>query len=241
MSTTLCFDFGNTRLKVAVFEKDQLKEIIILADDQKETIENIVQQYQPEFSILSSVINHQPHVEEVLHHHSNFHKLSHLSKLPFTTPVGKPETIGADRLALCAAAVYLFPNKNNLAIGIGTCITYNFINNQNQFLGGSISPGLEMRFKSMNQLTALLPLVKMEWNFPLIGYDTKTNLLSGVAWGMAKEIDGIIDAYAEKYGNFNVQLTGGDTLHFAPLLKNQIFADPQLIFKGLYAISEYNR
>ncbi len=241
MTITICFDFGNTRLKAAVFEKNQLKEIVILENDHKETIEAVVEKFQPQFTILSSVVNHNEEVEQVLSERSNFHKLSHLTKLPFTTPVGKPETIGADRLALCAAAVYLFPNKNNLAIGLGTCITYNFINNQNQFLGGSISPGLEMRFKSMNQLTAKLPLVKMEWNFPLIGYDTKTNLLSGVAYGMAKEIDGIIDAYAEKYGNFNVQLTGGDTLHFAPLLKNQIFADPQLIFKGLYAISEYNR
>jgi type III pantothenate kinase len=241
MPVTICFDFGNTRLKAAVFESNQLQEIIILNNDSKESIEDIIQKFKPAFSILSSVINHQPVVEEVLSQHTNFHLLSHLTQLPFTTPVGKPETIGADRLALCAASVYLFPKKNNLAIGIGTCITYNFINNQNQFLGGSISPGLEMRFKSMNQLTAKLPLVNMEWNFPLIGYDTKTNLLSGVAWGMAKEIDGIIDAYAEKYGNFNVLLTGGDTVHFAPLLKNQIFADPQLIFKGLYAISEYNR
>jgi type III pantothenate kinase len=241
MAITLCFDFGNTRLKAAVFEQDQLKEMIILKDDSRESMEAIMQQFNPAFSILSSVVNHQPVVEEVLAKHTNFHKLSHHTKLPFTTPVGKPETIGADRLALCAASVYLFPKKNNLAIGIGTCITYNFINNQNQFLGGSISPGLEMRFKSMNQLTAKLPLVNMEWNFPLVGYDTKTNLLSGVAWGMAKEIDGIIDAYAEKYGNFNVLLTGGDTVHFAPLLKNMIFADPQLIFKGLYAISEFNR
>lgn len=241
MPTTICFDFGNTRLKAAVFEGDQLKEVILVPDDNSSTIEVIVEKFKPRFSILSSVVNHQPAVEEVLGRHTNFHKLSHLTKLPFSTPVGKPETIGADRLALCAAAVYLFPNKNNLAIGLGTCITYNFINNQNQFLGGSISPGLEMRFKAMNQYTALLPLVNMEWNFPLIGYDTKTNLLSGVAWGMAKEIDGIIDAYREKYGNFNVQLTGGNTLHFAPLLKNMIFADPQLIFKGLYAISEFNR
>lgn len=241
MAITICFDFGNTRLKAAVFEENQLKEIVILPDDNRNTIEELLQKYKPQFTILSSVINHSETVEHVLAHHSNFHKLSHTTKLPFTTPVGKPETIGADRLALCAAAVYLYPNKNNLAIGLGTCITYNFINNQNQFLGGSISPGLEMRFKAMHGLTAKLPLVNMEWNFPLIGYDTKTNLLSGVAWGMAKEIDGIIDAYAEKYGNFNVQLTGGDTLHFAPLLKNQIFADPQLIFKGLYAISEFNR
>ena len=78
------------------------------------------------------------------------------------------------------------------------------------------------------------------WNFPLIGYDTRTNILSGVLLGMAVEIDGIIDKYAEKFSNFNVLLTGGDTLYFAHLLKNKIFADPDLIFKGLYAISEQN-
>ncbi len=241
MATTLCFDFGNTRLKAAVFHTDVLQEVIILDDDNRNTLEEVVQRFQPSFTILSSVVNHQPIVEDVLQAHSNFHKLSHLTKLPFTTPVGKPETIGADRLALCAAATYLFPQKNNLAIALGTCITYNFINNQNQFLGGGISPGLQMRLQSMHALTSKLPLVNMEWNFPLIGYDTKTNLLSGAAWGMAKEIDGIIDAYRDKFANFNVLLTGGDTPHFAPLLKNMIFADSQLIFKGLYAISVYNR
>jgi type III pantothenate kinase len=241
MTGTICFDFGNTRLKAAVFQNDQLHELIVLPDDNRDTLEQLLQRVQPKYTILSSVVNHQPHVEDVLRHHTSFHKLSHETRLPFSTPVGKPETIGADRLALCAASVHLFPHKNNLAIGLGTCITYNFINQKHEFLGGSISPGLEMRFKSMHALTAKLPLVNMEWNFPLIGYDTKTNLLSGVAWGMAKEIDGIIDAYGEKFGNFNVLLTGGDTPHFAPLLKNRIFADPQLIFKGLYAISEHNR
>lgn len=241
MSITICFDFGNTRYKAAVFHGDQLQEIVVLVDDNHDTIKELLQQFKPSYTILSSVVNHQPIVEDVLKEHSHFHKLSHHTQLPFTTPVGKPETIGADRLALCAAATYLFPNSNNLAIALGTCITYNFINVKNQFLGGSISPGLQMRLQSMHALTAKLPLVNMEWNFPLIGYDTKTNLLSGAAWGMAKEIDGIIDAYREKFGNFNVLLTGGDTPHFAPLLKNQIFADPQLIFKGLYAISVYNR
>lgn len=241
MPVTICFDFGNTRLKAAVFEGDQIREIVVLTDDNRETIEELMRRVKPQFTILSSVVNHQPIAEEVMKRHSHFHKLSHETKIPFSTPVGKPETIGADRLALCAASVHLFPGKNNLAIGLGTCITYNFINQKHQFLGGSISPGLEMRFKSMHALTAKLPLVNMEWNFPLIGYDTKTNLLSGVAWGMAKEIDGIIEAYEEKFGNFNVLLTGGNTLHFAPLLKKQIFADPHLIFKGLYAISEFNR
>jgi type III pantothenate kinase len=58
--------------------------------------------------------------------------------------------------------------------------------------------------------------------------------------GMAKEIDGFTDAYKEKYGNFNVLLTGGNCSYFVPHLKNQIFADPDLLFKGLYALSEYN-
>ena len=91
---------------------------------------------------------------------------------------------------------------------------------------------MEMRFKSLNHYTAKLPLVKADWNFPLIGYDTNTNILSGVLLGMAAEIDGIIDEYKEKFGNFNVLLTGGDTVYFAHHLKNKIFADPDLIFKG---------
>ena len=240
MSRTLCFDFGNTRLKAALFEKGELQEVISLENDGTEVIEKLIEQFKPEKSILSSVIGHNPAIEKLLAAKTKFHKLDHHSKLSFTTPVGKPETIGADRLALCAAAVHLFPDSHNLIIGLGTCITFNFINKYHQFLGGSISPGMEMRFRSLQQFTAKLPLIKKDWNFPLIGYDTKTNILSGVILGMAKEIDGIIDLYKEKYRNFNVLLTGGDTTHFVSYLKNKIFADPDLLFKGLYAIGEIN-
>ena len=227
-------------MKVAVFGNSEIRQVKVLEKDDSATIENLISEFQPDKSILSSVINHNPEVENILASKTKFHKLDHTSKLPFQTPVGKPETIGADRLALCAAAVHIFPNSNNLVIGLGTCITYNFINKYNDFLGGSISPGMEMRLRSMQQLTAKLPYIKPDWNFPLVGYDTRTNILSGVILGMAKEIDGIIDSYNEKYGNFNVLLTGGDTAHFASHLKNKIFADPDLLFKGLYAIGENN-
>jgi type III pantothenate kinase len=179
-------------------------------------------------------------MEKILKERSSFHKLSARSILPFTTPVGKPETIGADRLALAAAAVHFYKGKNNLVIGLGSCVTYNFINKYNSFIGGSISPGMEIRFKCLNAYTAKLPLIKADWNFPLIGYDTRTNILSGVLMGLAAEIDGIIDNYEEKFSNFNVLLTGGDAVYFAHHVKNKIFADPDLIFKGLYAISETN-
>ncbi len=240
MGISLCLDFGNTRQKVGVFKgRDFLKEIN-LPDTSLNSIEALLNEWSPEKIILSSVINHDPAIETFMAEKTRFHRLNHTSHLPLTTPVGKPETIGADRLALVAAAVDLFPHSHNLVIGLGTCITYNFINNQHEFLGGSISPGMNMRFRAMHEQTALLPYIKAETQFPLIGYDTKTNLLSGVIWGMSKEIDGIIDEYALKYSNFNVLLTGGDMPFFVPHLKNRIFADPNLIFKGLYAISEFN-
>jgi type III pantothenate kinase len=223
-----------------VFDENILTEDLVLENDDRVTMEDLMKRFHPQKTILSSVINHNPEVETFWEANTWFHKLSHLTKLPFTTPVGKPETIGADRLALAAAAVGFYPDKNILAIGLGTCITYNFINKYREFLGGGISPGMDMRFKSLQTLTAKLPLVKENWNFPLIGYDTETNILSGVILGMAKEIDGFIDAYSEKYVNFNVLLTGGNSAYFASHLKKQIFADPNLIFKGLYAISECN-
>lgn len=244
-TTTLCFDFGNTRLKCGVFVLDHLKEVLSLEDDSNDTITRLLDKYEPGNSILSSVINHNTEIERLLTVRSVFIKLDAATPLPFTTPVAKPETIGADRLALAAFAVYFYKGRNNLVISLGSCITYNFINKYNSFIGGSISPGMEMRFKALQTFTAKLPLVKAGqaaagWNFPLIGYDTHTNILSGVIQGMAVEIDGIINEYKEKFENFNVLLTGGNTDNFVQHLKNKIFADPYLILKGLYAISKYN-
>ncbi len=239
--TTLCFDFGNTRLKCGVFSGKNFSEEIVLEDATVNTIESLLAKYNPAKTILSSVIHHDSAIENVLAAKSKFHKLSAASKLPFTTPVGKPETIGADRLALIAAAVHLFPKEHTLVIGLGSCITYNYVNSLHQFLGGSITPGMHMRFKAMNEHTALLPLVKAQHDFPLIGYDTKTNLLSGVILGVAGEMDRFIDEYSQKFSNFNVLLTGGDAPFFVSHIKNKIFADPNLIYKGLYAISEHNQ
>ena len=212
-----------------------------MEDDREETVKALLDLFRPDRTILSSVIRHNEGLEELLRSTTRFHKLDHHSKVPVTTPVGKPETIGADRLALVVAAVTLFPGKNNLVIGLGSAITYNYVNKYREFIGGGISPGMEMRFKSLQTFTAKLPLIQADWNFPLAGYDTRTNILSGVILGIAKEIDGIIEAYEEKYDNFNVLLSGGDSAYFTRRLKKKIFADPYLIYKGLYAISEFNQ
>jgi type III pantothenate kinase len=245
LNTTLCFDFGNTRLKCGVFRDGILEEVFTLTDDKDATLKKIIKGYQPSHSILSSVIDHNLKIESILEGTTHFHKVSVATHLPFTTPVGKPETIGADRLALIAGAIHFYHGRNNLVIGLGSCITYNFVNKYDSFIGGSISPGMEMRLKSLNTFTAKLPLIEVDtkndgWDLILMGYDTRTNILSGVIFGMAAEIDGIISQYEEKYNNFNVILTGGDAPYFTHFLKHPVVAEPDLIFKGLYAISEAN-
>ncbi|MBA2500673.1 MAG: type III pantothenate kinase [Chitinophagaceae bacterium] len=239
MSFTLCLDFGNTRRKAAVFQDGNIIKHISLENDLA-GIQSLLQEFKPDKSILSTVVNHTEEIEALLAAKTQFHLLSHQTLLPFTTPVNKPASIGADRLALAAAAIHLHPNKNNLVIGLGTCVTYNFINNKNEFIGGAISPGMEMRFKAMHHFTAKLPLAIADWNVPVIGYDTQTNLTAGVILGMALEIDGFINEYQQRFENFNVLLTGGDIRFLGSHIKNEIFADPDLIFKGLYAISVVN-
>ena len=126
--TTFCFDFGNTRLKCAIFIDSDYAGEVILQDDPLKDISALIDKHRPERAILSSVIRHDPGIEDLLSRETAFHKLSYDSKLPITSPVGKPQTIGADRLAMVVGAIHLFPRQHNLVIGLGTCITYNFVN-----------------------------------------------------------------------------------------------------------------
>lgn len=238
--TTFCLDFGNTRKKSVVYENETIIYSQVFTQNIIAEVEAIIQQYQPQSSILSSVVLDNLGVDDILKTKTHFHQLNFTSKLPITTPVGKPETIGSDRLAICSGAVAMFNNYHILAIGLGSCITYNFINNQCEFLGGSISPGMNMRFKAMNDYTALLPIIKAEHQFPLVGYDTKTNLLSGVLLGLAKEIDGIVEMYKTKYENLKVVLTGGDADFFIQHLQQNIAYNKNLLFDGLLQISKLN-
>jgi type III pantothenate kinase len=148
--------------------------------------------------------------------------------------------LGKDRLALIAAAQTHFPAQNNLVIGCGTCITFNVINEQNEFLGGSIHPGLKMRLQALHTFTGKLPQITLENAAELIGTDTKSSILTGVLFAAAKEIDGMIDEYLVKFPEMNVIITGGDADMLVYRLKNQIFAIPHFTLIGLNHILEYN-
>ncbi len=234
---TLCLDFGNSRMKAASFTNGIFEsETIVSSFDE---LNQLLNEHPSEQRILASVLELDQQALDRMKA-NRVHILGPTSRLNFKIAVQKPDTIGADRLALMASAAQRFSKQHTLVIALGTCITYNFLDANDNFLGGSISPGMQMRFRALHEQTAKLPLVQDDWNIPAIGYDTKTNLQTGVILGMTHEIDGFIDWYRNRYPEINLVLTGGHCMHFAGRLKNRIFADPNFLYQGLYALSQLN-
>ncbi|HZJ36686.1 MAG TPA: type III pantothenate kinase, partial [Gillisia sp.] len=159
----------------------------------------------------------------------------------FTNLYATPNTLGNDRIALVSAASKHFPTENVLVIDAGTCITYDFKNNKNEYLGGAISPGMEMRYKAMHNFTENLPLLDREEEIKLIGNSTNYCMHSGVIYGITFEIDGIIAAYQGQYKDLTIILTGGDAQFLCKRLKNSIFANSNFLLEGLNYILEFNK
>jgi type III pantothenate kinase len=160
--------------------------------------------------------------------------------LPLKIQYATPLTLGVDRIADACGAFQLFPNQNNLIIDLGTCINYEFMDSDNNYWGGAISPGVNMRFKSMNTFTAQLPLVEAIGYPELIGNSTISCLQSGVMNGILEEMKGIISRLKSKYPELRVILTGGDYRFFENQLKDSIFAAPELVLVGLNRILIHN-
>ena len=166
--------------------------------------------------------------------------VSNQLKIPFKNLYKSKNTLGQDRLALVSAAAFNFPNENVLIVDVGSCITYDFKNNNNEYLGGGISPGISMRFKSLNTFTSNLPLIDFDSIYQLIGNNTKNSITSGVVNGTISEINGIIQQYREEFKNIRIILTGGDSNFLLKRIKNTIFADQNFLLIGLNKLLEDN-
>jgi type III pantothenate kinase len=233
----LLIDSGNTFTKAALCNETEIAEIIKIND--LEDLKKINEKYSPENLIISSVNKESTLI-------TGFFPSSKKIILDSTTPIPirnlykTPNTLGMDRLAGVVGASVLFKETPCLCIDAGTCITYDFIDGQANYYGGSISPGLEMRFKALHTFTARLPLVQRQQNEDLIGNTTEGAILSGVQVGTIKEIEGVINEYKAKYRDLKIIITGGDTGFFESRIKDTIFAVPDLLFLGLKRILEYN-
>jgi len=169
----------------------------------------------------------------------NIHFVSHKDQFPFQNTYETPQTLGIDRMVLAAGATLQFPNQNRLVIDVGTCITYDFIDDKDNYLGGAISPGLQLRYKALHDYTAKLPLLALDNPNNFIGKSTLESIHSGVVNGLAFEIDGFINEYKNQFSKFIIILTGGDTEFLANRLKNTIFANSNFLLESLNQLFQY--
>ena len=239
----LLVDVGNTAVKLALFDKgDLISDDSIGANFFLEKIKTIFQHYpKVNWAIVSSVGNLGEKELEFLKTFCNVHVLSDVSKIPFKNLYATPKSLGVDRIALASAAFFYKPNSNVLVIDAGTCITYDFINANGEYLGGAISPGVEMRYKALHQNTSKLPLLQKTEPLNNIGDSTEMCIHSGVVNGTCAEIDGVIGDYLSRFADLTVILTGGDAQFLSKRLKNTIFANSKFLLKGLNYLLEYNK
>ena len=236
----LIIDIGNTRIKCAIFINGQLDKVLYTSDNELEELLSSLSGKIQRLLVSSVKVLSEAQENEFKKICSQVLFLSSKLKMPFNNSYETPNTLGADRLALSAGGVLLFPNQALLIIDIGTCMTFDFVSPKGSYLGGSISPGLHMRYKALHKFTGKLPLVSHNNPKDLIGVNTEESILSGVVNGMQNEIDGIIDAYKLRYPKVMTILTGGDLTSFDKKLKNSIFADADILLKGMHFILELN-
>lgn len=237
----LAIDVGNTRIKCAVFEGAMLIESFVFRkDDLLEGVENISKSY---INITHLVVTSVGSIEKQhflgLQNKFNIHFISHTSKFPFVNKYETPQTLGIDRMVLAAGAVLQFPKYNRLVIDAGTCITYDFIDAEDNYLGGAISPGLRLRYESLHEYTSKLPLLALESPKSYIGNSTSQSIHSGIVNGVVLEIDGFISQYIVNTSNFIIILTGGDADFLAKRLKNTIFANSNFLLESLNQTFQY--
>lgn len=235
-----CIDIGNSRTKIAFFEGDVLLEHSVFNEFGAKEANDLIQKHPGAVFILSTTANDNDELMKVLNASGQLIKLSQSTPVPFINQYKTPGTLGLDRIALAAAAVSLFPGQDVLVIDAGTCITFEMIEKSGTYMGGSIHPGLKMRFEAMHQYTGKLPLLAPDISPQLTGNDTVTCMQAGAVLGTAMEIDGFISAYLTQYPDCKVILTGGDADKFFSMLKNEIFALPNLVLIGLQKIAQYN-
>lgn len=240
MSAHLVIDAGNTLIKFALFEQQVLLEQYTW--DRKDT--NALQAWLAnktfEKILLSDVSGQALPLLTPFLSQQKIQQLSAQLNLPFNNLYATPHTLGADRMALVAGAMALFPQKNCLIIDAGTCVTYDLLSAEGNYLGGNITPGLQMRLKAMHTFTGKLPLPDFNLPLQVLGNDTVSCLQTGAYFGLIGEIEWLAAQYQKDFADLHLILTGGDAQLLAKRLKTNIFANPQLLLHGLNKIISIN-
>ena len=227
-------------MKAALFKERELVEVKVY--DSLDALASDSDFYsKAESCFVGSVVGDANYTAGILSGLKGLDFFSSERPMPIKNLYVSTTTLGSDRLAASIGAYSLYPQKNVLVIDAGTCLKFNFTSGNGEYLGGAISPGLQMRFKALQQFTDKLPLVPFDENFnKLIGETTQESILSGVINGILQEVEGTINEYKKLYPDLTIVITGGDTDFFAKHLKNRIFTHPDLVLIGLNEILIFN-
>jgi type III pantothenate kinase len=232
----IIIDQGNTTNKIALFEGNTLVKSLQSAVLNGPVLLPLIEEYRPQACILCAVTKKDSVPNAFLANTLPvFYELNHQLSLPLTIDYKTPQTLGMDRIAAAVGALRQKPNTNLLVIDIGTAITLDFVTDKGVYKGGNISPGPNLRFKALHRFTDKLPLINETGDTPVLGYNTETAIRSGVMGGIVRELDAYIAEYKKSQNVFTF-LTGGYAFYFESKLKNAIFADGNLVLKGLNEI-----
>jgi len=238
----LIIDIGNTLVKFAVFNGNTcVHKSKFELELFKLKLETVLSEFNKiNKSIISSVGRLKEDDVVFLRSKLAVLELNSSTLVPFNNLYKTPTTLGVDRIALVSAAVFHYSNTNVLIIDAGSCITYDFLTVKNDYLGGAISPGVQMRYKALHDYTANLPFLKPKKPKSMVGISTKKSMHCGVIFGVIHEIDGVIHAYKQEYADLTVILTGGNAKFLSKQLKSSIFANSNFLLEGLNYILQFN-
>ena len=237
--TILVIDAGNTSIKIGVFVNSELTDVLRFSLDSINEIEQFLRVNSYEDSVIASVLG-SADTKKITSRLNNFLLVDSNTPTPIKNKYQTQNTLGTDRLCNAVGVASLLQSSIGVCIDIGTCIKFDVINSNQEYLGGSISPGIDLRYKSLNDYTGNLPLLSNKSTTKLVGEDTNKSIQSGVLNGIDAEINGLMSSYSEQFDDLTFFVTGGDASFFDLDSKNDIFANENLTLLGLFEIYRHN-
>lgn len=235
--SVLLIDAGNTHIKAGEVRNGSISSVHRFGYTDN-TFNAFLRQHENASKVLSSVLDEE-HTARLVEELTPCFRVTHSTKLPLTLDYETPVTLGMDRICNACAMLRLSKTHISISIDIGTCIKFDILEGT-VYKGGSISPGIELRYRAMHEFTGKLPLLDARGSAPMIGNSSHKSMHSGVINGIRTELDGFMTFYRSQYPELTFFITGGDAVYFDFEGKNDIFVIENLTLEGMYTIYSFN-
>ena len=236
----LIIDIGNSSIKVAIYAEGKIIQHFKSDLTDINEIKQSLKIYNIEKAIICSVTNIPSElVQEFRSGDIPFIIMNGETPLPFGSDYETPGTLGMDRVAAIAGAYNFSGHKDVLVVDAGTAITYDQLTG-GRYNGGTISPGLAIRFRALKEFTARLPLMSTTDAGEFPARNTGSAIATGVVDGLVFEINEYIRRFRKKGAEGVVFITGGDGEFLHQRIAEGVILRPGLVTDGLNFILNYN-